>query len=282
MALIKCPECGKEVSDKAIACIHCGYPLDVANSDSVEHINAESCVENIDSPICPSCGQALEGIDTGVYHCSRCDKLYTEEDIVHASDAGNKTEKAEVSSCSKSKNTRKRKVWLVILAIILIGFILWKIIGPKTVESGDGWKHQVYNFKEECDFSDYCQSNGSTHRIHHMFGTYGYYCDECWETYGQDYFDRLAEKDSKNSNSDEARNAKVCAVKAVEDSLKSPSTADFCSYNDMTATNLGGDKWKVTGYVDAQNSFEATLRENWTVTLTLTDSGFKDYTVTFD
>ena len=27
MALIKCPECGKEVSDKAEICIHCGYPL---------------------------------------------------------------------------------------------------------------------------------------------------------------------------------------------------------------------------------------------------------------
>lgn len=27
MALIKCPECGKEISDKASACIHCGYPL---------------------------------------------------------------------------------------------------------------------------------------------------------------------------------------------------------------------------------------------------------------
>ena len=27
MALIKCPECGKEVSDKAEVCIHCGYPL---------------------------------------------------------------------------------------------------------------------------------------------------------------------------------------------------------------------------------------------------------------
>lgn len=27
MALIKCPECGKEVSDKAPACIQCGYPL---------------------------------------------------------------------------------------------------------------------------------------------------------------------------------------------------------------------------------------------------------------
>lgn len=27
MALIKCPECGKEISDKAPVCIHCGYPM---------------------------------------------------------------------------------------------------------------------------------------------------------------------------------------------------------------------------------------------------------------
>lgn len=27
MALIKCPECGKEISDMAEICIHCGYPL---------------------------------------------------------------------------------------------------------------------------------------------------------------------------------------------------------------------------------------------------------------
>lgn len=27
MALIKCPECGKEISDRAPVCIHCGFPL---------------------------------------------------------------------------------------------------------------------------------------------------------------------------------------------------------------------------------------------------------------
>ena len=27
MALMKCPECGKEVSDQSETCIHCGYPL---------------------------------------------------------------------------------------------------------------------------------------------------------------------------------------------------------------------------------------------------------------
>ena len=28
MSLIKCPECGNEISDRAQACIHCGFPLD--------------------------------------------------------------------------------------------------------------------------------------------------------------------------------------------------------------------------------------------------------------
>ena len=27
MALLQCPECGKEISDRADRCIHCGYPL---------------------------------------------------------------------------------------------------------------------------------------------------------------------------------------------------------------------------------------------------------------
>ena len=30
MALIKCPECGKEISDRAQACIHCGCPIALA------------------------------------------------------------------------------------------------------------------------------------------------------------------------------------------------------------------------------------------------------------
>lgn len=34
MALIKCPECGKEISDKAGKCPHCGYPIE-------EHLKRE-------------------------------------------------------------------------------------------------------------------------------------------------------------------------------------------------------------------------------------------------
>lgn len=42
MALIKCPECNKEVSDKAEVCIHCGYPLNKVLPDVEKNI----CVYN--------------------------------------------------------------------------------------------------------------------------------------------------------------------------------------------------------------------------------------------
>lgn len=35
MALIKCPECGKEISDMSNICIHCGYPLKDMTSEDV-------------------------------------------------------------------------------------------------------------------------------------------------------------------------------------------------------------------------------------------------------
>lgn len=33
MAMITCPECGKQISDKADKCPNCGYPLDFKNKN---------------------------------------------------------------------------------------------------------------------------------------------------------------------------------------------------------------------------------------------------------
>ncbi len=38
MALIKCPECGKEISDKSSQCIHCGYPLDELKTNNTNQL----------------------------------------------------------------------------------------------------------------------------------------------------------------------------------------------------------------------------------------------------
>lgn len=42
MALMKCPECGGQVSDKAPACIHCGYPLQ--NKKTEEKSRKNICI----------------------------------------------------------------------------------------------------------------------------------------------------------------------------------------------------------------------------------------------
>lgn len=47
MALINCPECGKEISDKAKCCIHCGYPLDELKEKTSNIINNESSLYSV-------------------------------------------------------------------------------------------------------------------------------------------------------------------------------------------------------------------------------------------
>ncbi len=52
----------------------------------------------------------------------------------------------------------------------------------------------------------------------------------------------------------------------VEDALKSPSTADF-PMTEYNATDLGDSRCLISSYVDAQNSFGATVRTEWTTTV---------------
>lgn len=51
MALINCKNCGKEISDKAIKCIHCGFePKEIIKNVCKE------CGKEIDDNICKNCG----------------------------------------------------------------------------------------------------------------------------------------------------------------------------------------------------------------------------------
>lgn len=58
MSLIKCPECGREISDKSKACIHCGYPLngrkkegEYIKEEECEFEEKEECIPKKESPI---------------------------------------------------------------------------------------------------------------------------------------------------------------------------------------------------------------------------------------
>ena len=59
MAMIKCPECGLEISDKATKCIHCGY---VINEEPIVEKRCAECGSTItdEMDICPNCGCPIE------------------------------------------------------------------------------------------------------------------------------------------------------------------------------------------------------------------------------
>lgn len=81
-------------------------------------------------------------------------------------------------------------------------------------------------------------------------------------------------KSDSFSNTESA--AKVWAEHIVKQNLKSPSTAKFCNrLMEMKAESLGGAKWKVTGWVDSQNSFGATVRSDFVVKLELIKDGVR-------
>ena len=67
-------------------------------------------------------------------------------------------------------------------------------------------------------------------------------------------------------------NARSLCHDQIEGKLKSPSTADFEGLTEFTASKSSdGNSWVLSGYVDAQNSFGATVRQNWSCTVTPTD-----------
>lgn len=77
------------------------------------------------------------------------------------------------------------------------------------------------------------------------------------------------------SSSDEPSDYDVIyiAETIVKKNLKSPSTADFCSSRECKVSK-SGDVWTVTGWVDAQNGFGATIRSDYTVSFEYDGSSY--------
>lgn len=64
MALIKCPECGREVSDKASACPNCGYPISksIENNNVIVRIKLETTPGVINQKVTiKGCGVSWSG-----------------------------------------------------------------------------------------------------------------------------------------------------------------------------------------------------------------------------
>lgn len=73
MAIILCPECKREISDKASACPSCGFPVsDYFHNSDTEASRLEKQMN------CQFCGKEN---DNGSFYCAYCGKLINETEI---------------------------------------------------------------------------------------------------------------------------------------------------------------------------------------------------------
>lgn len=70
MALIKCPDCGQEVSTRASVCPKCGGPVDAHGASNVQTV-ADAGVAAAGAKTCPRC---RKGVDPRAYKCPYCRK----------------------------------------------------------------------------------------------------------------------------------------------------------------------------------------------------------------
>ena len=89
-----------------------------------------------------------------------------------------------------------------------------------------------------------------------------YYCEHDYEWIKEE----VGKRESLPSDSEVWREVK----NIISDRLKSPSSAKFCTESQATIKQ-SGDTWTVSGYVDADNSFGASIRNNFTVVITFTN-----------
>lgn len=110
MALISCPTCGKEISDKAQSCPSCGTSFQTGNTQPAEHICAEcGTTFSNNENVCPQCGCPITTIEN---------------------EAPQKVELASVSVAVK--HTTKKRIIIVAVALLAI---ICSIFGFKYYQS---------------------------------------------------------------------------------------------------------------------------------------------------
>lgn len=113
MALIVCPGCGKEISEKASKCISCGYVIKEEVKEEKKCLECGTILAD-DVTECPNCGCPVEKIE--------------------------KIQKVEVQNVKISKKTKKAiVVGLITVAVLLVAgvstFFYFKITNEKNAEA---------------------------------------------------------------------------------------------------------------------------------------------------
>lgn len=76
MALMNCPECGREISDKAEVCIGCGFPVQKYLEEQKQLLEEQRILEEKNKKVpCPYCGEPCNQDDD---YCDECGMRLTD------------------------------------------------------------------------------------------------------------------------------------------------------------------------------------------------------------
>lgn len=134
--LINCSECGREISDKAVSCPHCGNPISSQpkKSNSLSHMP------------CPNCGTNWHTFDDNNNDvCKICNHIFTEKEISDfkiQQNAKQRTIQASKPKCPICGSTNISKISTLSRASSIVGFgILSKKIGKQWQCNNPKCKH---------------------------------------------------------------------------------------------------------------------------------------------
>lgn len=154
----------------------------------------------------------------------------------------------------------------------------------------------------DCTTESICVNCGASGDFKHTYSSQAcndIYCDKCGEfiqsgahKYNADgickycgkeneskYTDSNVDYKTVTDDDDDFWYAVTAAQNLVKDELKSPSTAKF-PYDDAAyVIKRSGDYWIVGGYVDAQNAFGTSVREEWIATFKMGDTSGSQYKI---
>lgn len=124
MAMINCPECGKEISDKAKKCVYCGKVF--SEEENIQQgIRCSECGEILsnNNKICPKCGCPV-------------DEETSEMDL-------KKPQQVEVTKIKVTANTKKMIIGIVAaIAVCFLGLVGYKAYSNNKAEKN---YQQTYN-----------------------------------------------------------------------------------------------------------------------------------------
>lgn len=238
MSLIKCKECGKEISDQAVACPNCGCPVTKENINIQQPVNKKKKGHGCLTTIVIFCLIIIaisvsisKGVDSGAGQETET-KSVIGKYIDDLSDESAQQIDSVLSNCGIEN---------------LKAVEHDEFLDNAHIEGETGYRMTNGNID---NIILYLDNEKNVYRIN--YAGYELYADGEVQATLQDYTVSI----------DDINKYQILCEEKVKQVLKSPSTAKFPNY-----TEWGWKKEKnvftIQGYVDAQNSFGAELRSQF-------------------